>query len=378
MDKNDQPLRFLFLEPFYGGSHRDVADGLVAASRHRIDLLTLPDRFWKWRMRGAALYLIEKISFSPPYDGLIVSSLMSLADLKALWPGTFPPSLIYFHENQLSYPLSPGERMDYQYGFTNIASALAADRVAFNSHTHRQAFMRALPDYLRMMPDCRPDWLLDAIAAKTTVIYPGCHFSGNGDIAWEQKDRPPLIVWNHRWEHDKNPEDFVRCLQSLRQSGRDFRVALLGESFNQRPEVFDTIHQNLGEKIVRFGYEPDRGAYYRWLERGSLVVSTAMQENFGIAVIEAMRHGCLPLLPDRLSYPEILPDPFHRQFLYRSQEDLEHKLAGIIDHPEAYRETAEQLCAAMQHHAWETAVQAFDDALESLASKCPNMAPPQK
>jgi hypothetical protein len=52
-------MKFLFLEPFYGGSHRDFADGWIKHSRHRFDLFTLPARFWKWRMRGAALYLFR-------------------------------------------------------------------------------------------------------------------------------------------------------------------------------------------------------------------------------------------------------------------------------------------------------------------------------
>ena len=49
-------LNTLFLESFYGGSHREFVDGLVQHSRHRIDLHTLPTRFWHWRMRGAALH----------------------------------------------------------------------------------------------------------------------------------------------------------------------------------------------------------------------------------------------------------------------------------------------------------------------------------
>ena len=49
--------RFLLLEPFFGGSHREFAEGLIEHSRHAIELRTLPARFWKWRLRGAALYL---------------------------------------------------------------------------------------------------------------------------------------------------------------------------------------------------------------------------------------------------------------------------------------------------------------------------------
>ena len=78
-------LKFLFLEPFFGGSHRNFAEGLRSHSRHKIDLLTLPARFWKWRMRGAALYFFKKMPSLEGYDGLIVSDLMSLSDFKSLW-----------------------------------------------------------------------------------------------------------------------------------------------------------------------------------------------------------------------------------------------------------------------------------------------------
>lgn len=93
--------RFLFLEPFFGGSHRAFAEGLVEHSRHRIDLVTLPSRFWKWRMRGAALYFYHTIKNLSQYDGLITTNLMSLSDFISLCRGYCPPALVYFHENQL-------------------------------------------------------------------------------------------------------------------------------------------------------------------------------------------------------------------------------------------------------------------------------------
>ena len=43
------------------------------------------------------------------------------------------------------------------------------------------------------------------------------------------------------------------------------------------------------------------------LSRADWVLSTASHEFFGIAVVEAMLMGCLPWLPDRLSYPELVP-----------------------------------------------------------------------
>ncbi len=361
-------LRILFLEPFYGGSHRDVADGLAAHSRHRIDLITLPDRFWKWRLRGAALYLADRIQSPQCYDALLVSSLMSLADLKAMWGPLCPPALVYFHENQFSYPLAPGEAMDYQFGFTNISTALAAERILFNSDYHRRAFFEALPGFLDMMPDCRPNWIKKAIEEKARVACPGCHFIPGTLTPPEKKPRPPLIIWNHRWEHDKNPEDFFKALNGMQKRAIDFKVALLGEAYPRKPKVFEEAPRVLGDHMVHFGHVPSRMEYYKWLGRGAIIISTARQENFGIAAVEAMAHGCLPLLPNRLSYPEILPRPLHSDFLYSDQAELEGKLAYLLTHQDEFEPQRRSLAAAMGRHAWVNAIETFDRELDRLGA----------
>jgi hypothetical protein len=107
--------------------------------------VTLPARFWKWRMRGAALHFVRTIDDLSAYDGIITSGLMSLSDFTALYGGRRPPTLVYFHENQLTYPLAPGERMDMQFGFTDITTALCADRILFNSRFHFDQFFTRFP-----------------------------------------------------------------------------------------------------------------------------------------------------------------------------------------------------------------------------------------
>ena len=144
-------MKILFLEPFYGGSHKSFADGLIKHSKHSYKLITLPARFWKWRMRGASLHFSKKIKEIGGYDLLFVTDLMSLSDLKALLGPDCPPAVVYFHENQLSYPLPEGESMDYQFGFTDITTALCADRIVFNSRFHREEFLETkqfLPEHI--------------------------------------------------------------------------------------------------------------------------------------------------------------------------------------------------------------------------------------
>jgi glycosyltransferase involved in cell wall biosynthesis len=118
--------------------------------------------------------------------------------------------------------------------------------------------------------------------------------------------------------------------------------------------------------VVRYGHVESTEKYREWLMRGSIVISTAKQENFGISVIEAVRYGCIPLLPDRLAYPEILPKAFHSDFLYKSQEDLIEKLFVIITHYPRYQAKRNNLSEAMGSFAWENLIDDYDEALENL------------
>lgn len=359
-------MKFLFIEPFYGGSHKAFADGLIAASAHTVDLVSLPARFWKWRMRGAALYLHENIPALNAYDGLIVSDLMSLSDFKALAGPNCPPILLYFHENQFTYPLSPGEVMDYQFAFTDITSALAADRILFNSRTHSEQFFCQMAAFIQRMPDCQPARVIDSIRAKSEVCHPGCDL--NVPEVLPGFASPPLIVWNHRWEHDKNPDAFFEAVGQVADQGIDFRLAVLGERFKNHPPIFDAALKHFGDRIIRFDPVDTRSEYIDWLRRGTVVVSTANQENFGMSVVEAVRCGCLPLVPDRLSYPEIILPKFHADFLYRTPADLVEKLCGILSNPLTWESKRQQLAQAMDRFSWKNRISEFDAHLEALAT----------
>lgn len=106
-------MRVSVVEPFFTGSHRAWAEGLVRHSRHELELLTLPEGPWRQRMRRGAQELAEKAVTLPVPDVLIASDMVDLPTFLALtrWWGTVPV-LAYFHENQFTYPRIRGTKLN--------------------------------------------------------------------------------------------------------------------------------------------------------------------------------------------------------------------------------------------------------------------------
>ncbi len=187
-------LRVLALEPYYGGSHRAFLDGYRRHSRHRVWLLTMPARKWKWRMRGAAVSMAPQVRrLAGEFDVLLASDFLDLACLAGLTADVLDgiARVVYFHENQITYPLPPEADRDYQFGFTNITTCLAADRVLFNSDHHRREFLDGAAGLLAKMPDHVPAYAPDALRRRSEVVPVG---EGKVNITEVELDQVAPVV----------------------------------------------------------------------------------------------------------------------------------------------------------------------------------------
>ncbi len=339
--------QILFLEPWDDGSHRAFREGLLAHSRHRYTVLSLPGRFWKWRMRAAAAWFADRLNGQGiAADLLLTTGFLNVADLRGLLepPLDRVPVVLYMHENQLTYPLSPLEEFDFHFGFTNIISCLAADRVVFNSGWHRDLFLEAIPPFLGRMPEAVPKDVPARIRARSEVVpvglerpplpagtvaqYRGGRCEPEAGPRWPRGERP-LILWNHRWEFDKRPEMFAAALQELLDRGLDFDVALLGDAAG-REAVFAPVAQRLGERCRAFAWVPERRAYEAWLAAADIVVSCAAQEYFGISVAEAIHAGAYAVLPREQVYPSLYGPGCRGRHFYDDQAGLVALLADLV------------------------------------------------
>lgn len=363
-------MRILLVEPYFTGSHEAWASGYATTSAHDVHLITHKGQFWKWRMQGGPVTLAQEVADNVASQGkpdvLVASSMTDLAALLGISRRHLSgvPAVLYMHENQLTYPVSPRDDPDATYAMTQWKAMTAADLVVFNSEFHRTSWFDQLPGFLRQFPDHHHDVAaIDAVADRSDVMPVGVDLARLDGVRREAGR--PLILWNQRCEYDKAPEDFVAAILSLADSGADFTVALAGERFVSEPSAFDVLRSRIGERIVHDGYA-EEAAYVELLRRADVVVSTARQEFFGVAVTEAVYAGSFPLLPDRLVYPERMPSRFHDRCLYSDGDELVAGLRWSLDHLPEARAVAADLRPVMAACDWGVVAPAYDDRFHRL------------
>jgi hypothetical protein len=92
-------LKILFIESFFAGPHKNFVLRYQQHSSHEIELVTLPARFWKWRMRGTALYFFNAVKNLDEFDAVLAIDMMNIANFKSLCIIKPLPNLLYFHKN---------------------------------------------------------------------------------------------------------------------------------------------------------------------------------------------------------------------------------------------------------------------------------------
>ena len=326
-------MNILLLSPYDAGSHRYWREGMQRMLReHNVTPVCLPGRHFSWRVRGNSLTLAHEPLVHQDYDLVIATSLTDLSALRGFVPTLGGvPTILYFHENQFAYPTRGDDPHQVDRQMTSIYSAVAADRLVFNSDYNRQSFLAGAAGLLGKMPDGVPPGLTSRLESKTDVIPVPLAPGSFRDSQAEAGGR--AIVWNHRWEYDKGTLRLQEILAELIRRGGDFTVHLLGQQFRGEDAVMrenQALLESSGH-LGHCGFLDDREAYLALLAQSHLVLSTANHEFQGLSVQEAMACGCVPVVPDDLAYPGYVGDAHRYGSIGAACDKLLEPLSGLPD-----------------------------------------------
>jgi len=112
---------------------------------------------------------------------------------------------------------------------------------------------------------------------------------------------------------------------------------------DKAPYVFDHISEILGKLndnivcVKTQEHNLNKREYYELIGKAKIVFSANKHENLGISTYECMRTGCVPVVPDKLSYRDIYPIKYHYSCNDNMYTDLDSwyniavKMLGIIE-----------------------------------------------
>lgn len=364
-------MNILYIEPFFGGSHKAWYEQLKKHSQHHLDVLSMDAKFWKWRMYGGAVTLAKEfLAYTKPVDLILVSDMLDLTTFLALCRHHIKvPIGMYFHENQFAYPWQDASEdkkkgRDVNYGMMNYLSALASDFIMFNSEYNRRSFLDGICETLGKMPDY-PHQTLENLKEKSVIMPVGITPLETVPCPDQTREGPPLILWNHRLEYDKNPDSFFKLLIRLKNEGYLFNLAFLGESNEKALRTYQEPLHQLRDNIVAQGHLSPK-AYRQWLRRADLLPVTSIHDFFGISVMEAIAYGVTPLLPRRLSYPELYNDKKNSSLFYTSEEELYTKMIDSIIHIDTLRK--ESYAHLTKSYWWTCLAKVYDDYFTDVSA----------
>lgn len=137
-----------------------------------------------------------------------------------------------------------------------------------------------------------------------------------------KKDKSYDVVFPHRLELDKGVDEFIEIVRDMKEV--KFLVTCPQEEYAISKNQYHI--QLKKHKNVSFVYNQNYNQHLQTLSRCKIVLSCARQENFGYSVLKSIKCGAIPLVPNRLCYPEM----YKRVHRYNNKKESLDKIMEVL------------------------------------------------
>lgn len=202
--------------------------------------------------------------------------------------------------------------------------------------------------------------------ASLVVAYPGWQLANNGndtnaanhqsapgDISSsENKER--TIVFVGRGYRKKGLDILLSACNILRS--KNYRFKLLIAGLNKKAiDRWRLYCLGLNKHITYLGFVNDMSSLYK---SASIIVSPSRVEPFGMAVLQAMSYGLVPVVSKVSGVAELLSDGKDALIVenHLDANELAKKLAYLLDNPEQLKQLSKEAQLKAKATHWQTTV----------------------
>ncbi len=159
----------------------------------------------------------------------------------------------------------------------------------------------------------------DVFHLNPTVIYPPVNVDEmrceDGMVAGHERERSAVTVG--RFSREKGYEVIIKAMPLIKGL-RKLYICGISEDRSYYEELLHLVHRLGLEDRVRLLPNLDRNSLVEHLCRCRFYIHAYPNEHFGIAIVEAMAAGCIPVVPSTGGPTEYVP----KELQYNSVEEL--------------------------------------------------------
>jgi len=305
------------IPPFYmGTSFQDIVNGMSLAVRKMASDIEIIGDITPLENTISGELLDDK-NYIDGQLSLLKSLIQEGSVSKILFLDFFNPGmdlLKYYHEQQgivckYGSLLHGGSFLDDDlYSFNWMKQFESGWFELYNKiYAPSQLLAKAVPDLFRGKISVYP-WGLNSI-----------------DIDLNISPKNTDVVFPHRLNADKGIEEFIGIVS--RMNDLEFIVTSpQKEAVIKHNKYYRKLKRY---KNVKFILGQSEKEHMKTLTSAKIVLSCAKQENFGYGIMKAVLSGCIPVLPNRLCYPEFFED----MFLYNDLDEAIDKIGLFAESP---------------------------------------------
>jgi glycosyltransferase involved in cell wall biosynthesis len=305
----------------------------------------------KWRYKDDGLFSSDRIIRYPwPYDTAMRSSVTAF-DPKRFKKieTTFAPTMYWLHQVESGTMMEGGysgswnlrakpaivaqhhyiidDSLPYPVMFPRLwlqmGGSFAANKIILNSEHTKRMMERTFSQWMN-------EEKMGVLKEKTEVIKFGLVEDWMLDMPIREHPKP-VIIYNHRFENYKQPQITAEVVKGLRGEF-DFDVWAT-QHVDQRLSYFPV------DKIVG---DPEQKKYFENIAVPGINTLNSVHETYCISMVDSISLGQLPVVPNAVTFPELVPPNY--PYLFDNPRQQTEMLRQILKGwPETYLEWRDRL-----------------------------------